>query len=357
MKNISELKENVNEIEIFEMPEMKIIGKEIRCGGFIGNIVGELWDMCLEDGSIEILKAMPRIIPNALLGWSGNYTHEDKTYSYIVGVFVPLDTEVPKGFTFRILPPTLVGKGLFGGGYSFIGELKKQGYVTNYELRGWNVDLFFKDDPKTEKVTWTNLSPIRTITKTDFKEEITKNDINNANKNISKLTDVRIVYLPPAAVASVHFYCDEPERHANEVLDKFVRESNLSSLKPDLRHYGFNHPDPSPNTPKGMPDHGYEMWVTIPEDMTLPEPITKKFFPGGLYAAHMIKMGNFHEWQWLIDEVINSNDYEPNWGNPECMSGLLEEHLNYINHVNLHNSEPTDMQLDLLMPIRPKHKG
>lgn len=193
-----------------------------------------------------------------------------------------------------------------------------------------------------------------TVTKIDFKEETTMNDLNSANKKLSKLTDIRIVYLPPATVASVHYYCDEPERHANEVMDKFVRESNLFLLKPDLRHYGFNNPEPSPNTQEGMPDHGYEMWVTIPDDMILPETITKKHFDGGLYAAHMIKMGNFHEWEWLIQWAFNNDTYEPNGGTSQGTSGLLEEHLNYINHINLPNSEIDDMQLDLLMPIKPK---
>lgn len=191
-----------------------------------------------------------------------------------------------------------------------------------------------------------------TATKIDFKEEITMKDLNNANKNLSKLTDVRIVYLPPATVAASHAYCHEPEFHANQVMDKFVRESKLALLKPDLRHYGFNNPDPSPNTPEGMPDHGYEMWVTIPEDMAVPEPLTKKHFEGGLYAVHMIKMGNFHEWEWLIDWALNNDTYEPNWGGADGTSGLLEEHLNYINHVNLPDSEPEDMQLDLLLPIK-----
>jgi hypothetical protein len=31
--------------------------------------------------------------------------------------------------------------------------------------------------------------------------------------------------------------------------------------------------------PEGMPDHGYEMWVTIPENMEVPEPLTKSSFP------------------------------------------------------------------------------
>lgn len=172
-----------------------------------------------------------------------------------------------------------------------------------------------------------------------------------------KLTDVRIVYLPPAEVASIHCYCDEPEARANEVMDQFVRESRVVEIKPDLRHYGFNHPNPSLGTPPGSPDHGYEMWVTIPEGMDVPAPLTKKHFAGGLYAAHMIRMGDFHEWSWLCEWAEKNEEYEPNWGDPDCMHGLLEEHLNYINHVKLANSEPAGMQLDLLLPIKERKKG
>ncbi|MGF7048110.1 DNA-binding transcriptional MerR regulator/DNA gyrase inhibitor GyrI [Paenibacillus sp. DS2015] len=193
------------------------------------------------------------------------------------------------------------------------------------------------------------------ISKNNLKEETHVNDLIHTNESLSKLTNVRIIYLPPATVASIHFHCDEPEAHANEVMNKFVREYNLCEIKQDLRHYGFNNPNPSSDTPAGSPDHGYEVWVTIPEDVVVPEPLTKKYFAGGLYAAHMIKMGDFHEWQWLCDWAQISEEYEPNWGEPECMDGLLEEHLNYINHVNLPNTEPVGMQLDLLIPIKPKH--
>jgi len=59
-------------------------------------------------------------------------------------------------------------------------------------------------------------------------------------------------------------------------------------------------------------------------------------------------MGRAFEW------VKNSPKYEMNnqGKGEECMWGALEEHLNYINHVNLENSEPEDMQLDLLLPVK-----
>jgi len=194
------------------------------------------------------------------------------------------------------------------------------------------------------------------VTKINFKEETTMEDLKQANDNLPKLKDVRIVYLPPAKVASIRFYCDEPEFHAAQVMDKFVKESNLCSIKPDIRHYGFNNPEPSPDTPESMPDHGYEMWVTIPDDFKVPEPLTEKQFPGGLYAAHMIKMGDFHEWMRLIKWVMESDGYEPNWGTTPGISGLLEEQLNYINNINTEGFNSENMQLDLLMPIKLKEK-
>ena len=186
----------------------------------------------------------------------------------------------------------------------------------------------------------------------NFREDKTMNTLEKADEQLSKLKDVRIIYLPPAAVASAHHIGDEPERRSTEMIAAFVRESNLILRKPDLRHFGFNNPNPVDETNF----HGYEVWVTIPDDMDVPAPLVKKHFSGGLYAAHMIQMGNFHEWEWLFDWIGQSETYEfaGDLHDSDHMNGLLEEHLNYLNHVNLENIEPENMQLDLLMPIREK---
>lgn len=184
----------------------------------------------------------------------------------------------------------------------------------------------------------------------NFKEDKTMEDLKKADTSLSRLTDVRIVYLPPATVAAAHHIGDEPEYHANALIDQFVRETGLDKIKPDLRHYGFNHPNPKDET--GF--HGYEVWVTVPDDLEVPEPLVKKQFAGGLYAAHMIPMGNFNEWEWLFDWVGKSEKYifAGDLKDQEHMCGLLEEHLNYIGHLHLGNTEPEDMQLDLLMPVK-----
>ncbi len=175
--------------------------------------------------------------------------------------------------------------------------------------------------------------------------------------NEYQLKDVRIVNLPPSKVVSIQYYCEEPEYRAKEEMDKFVRESGLLKTKPDLRYYGFNNPNCSADTKEGMPDHGYEIWVTIPRNFAVPEYYKIKEFPGGLYAAHMIKMGNFHEWDWLVQWVENSDKYAANLGDPASMGGMLEEYLNYYNSVQDINLNEEDVQLDLLIPIIKKVQG
>lgn len=192
-----------------------------------------------------------------------------------------------------------------------------------------------------------------TMAKTALKEEKTMADLNKASEEINRLTDrdIRIVYLPPSAVAAYQYIGTDPEMHVNQVIDQFVRDNDLIHSKPDLRHYGFNAPNPDETG-----NHGYEMWVTIPDNMKVAKPLRKKYFEGGLYAAYMIPFGAFDEWGRLSDWVSAHPEYEANSGTKgsECMWGLLEEHLNYINHVELEDSEPEDMQLDLLYPIKRK---
>ncbi|NLN47125.1 MAG: MerR family transcriptional regulator [Clostridiaceae bacterium] len=164
-----------------------------------------------------------------------------------------------------------------------------------------------------------------------------------------KLTDVRIITLPPATVAVSHYIGDNPEGHASEPLDRFVTSERLWEQKPDLRHFGFNHPNPSEDNPV----YGYEMWVTIPDDLEVPAPLEKKHFPGGLYAAHKIEFPNFGEWNDLMAWAHANPDYEPGLAddNGEQMYGLLEEHLNYVLRVQEGTGED-NMQLDLLFPVK-----
>ncbi|MCL2671938.1 MAG: effector binding domain-containing protein [Clostridiales bacterium] len=184
------------------------------------------------------------------------------------------------------------------------------------------------------------------------KENKTMEELHNADEKLNKLTDkdIRIVFLPPSFVAAYRYVGEEPENHTREVIETFVRDANLPAVKPDLRHYGFNAPNPDETG-----HYGYEMWVTIPETLEVPAPLLRKQFAGGLYAAHMIPFGAFEEWAWLDAWLQSSEKYAYNGsGSPEDMFGCLEESLNYVNRLQLPNPLAEGFQLDLLMPIREK---
>ena len=198
-----------------------------------------------------------------------------------------------------------------------------------------------------------NIIDSLSLQKNNFKEEKSMEDLNKATESLSTLKNVRVVHIPPFTVAASHYIGESPEDNAGEQLEKFLKDSNLYKIKPDARVFGFNHPNPV----EGNSQYGYEVWVTIPEDMDVPAPLEKKHFNGGLYAAHTIVFPNFHEWEWLLNWVtINNPKYESNSieDGGECMGGLLEEHINYVYHSNLNWPESDEHQLDLLFPVKLK---
>lgn len=191
----------------------------------------------------------------------------------------------------------------------------------------------------------------RSPSKNNLKEERSMEELNLADETLRKLQKVRVVMLPPCTVASYHFIGENPEEKVGEVMDRFVRESGLYEKKPDARLFGFNHPNPSAD----RPHHGYEDWVTIPDDMEVPAPLVKKKFAGGMYAAHTIEFPNFNEWELLIKWAEENGKYKLNYSEQgeEIMGGCLEEHLNwvYASHMGWPQENSVDGQLDLLLPI------
>jgi hypothetical protein len=190
------------------------------------------------------------------------------------------------------------------------------------------------------------------LTKINFKEEKSMEELNKASESLNKLHDkeVRIIYLPPATIASIHCIGGVPEIESGNLLRQFIRETKLYEMKPDFRHYGFN--NPNGNMPDGS-DHGYERWVTIPDDYEIKSPFTKKQFAGGLYCAYMIPMGSFDEWFKLYDWAQNNDKYELNFKEQIIEQECIEEHLNYINKYMLPPDDIT-IQIDLLLPIKEK---
>ena len=199
-----------------------------------------------------------------------------------------------------------------------------------------------------------------TTSKINFKEDKTMEELNKASEKLSKLQDVRIIYLPPMTIASSHYIGSEPEGHSGTALDNFVKASGLLNIKPDVRHFGFNIYTSDKIPASGESSGGYAMWVSIPDNMEVPSPLQKIQFHGGLYAAHVITFGNFDHWGLLHNWVKNNDKYESDWGSVRCdlhiegMDWAMEEQLNYLNNAQNPKFDYRAMQLDLLFPIKEK---
>jgi DNA-binding transcriptional MerR regulator len=200
-----------------------------------------------------------------------------------------------------------------------------------------------------------------TVSKINFKEDKSMEDLNKANEKLNKLTDkdVRIVYLPPMTVAAAYASGDGCEGKAGDMISDFVNESGLLAIKPDARSFGFDCSKEA--VVIGEPSHMYESWVSIPADMEVPAPLVKRTFAGGLYAAHVLRSWDFGDWR-LLGEWVNASDkYDNDWGSPrwtslETLVGQgFEEILNYYHYIKK-GSRMEDLQLDLLFPIKEKEQ-
>jgi len=181
--------------------------------------------------------------------------------------------------------------------------------------------------------------------------------MSKAKEMVEKGSCVRIVMLPPCTVAAYQVTGDAPEEAAGEVMNTFIRSERLYEKKPDARLFGFNNPAPKP----GSNFHGYEEWVTIPDDMEVPAPLVKKQFPGGLYAAYTINFPDFQEWDFLVEWAGQNGAYQADFRGgaeeslswPDQMGGCMEEYLNAVYSAHMGWPEKgIDGQVELLLPVK-----
>ena len=198
-----------------------------------------------------------------------------------------------------------------------------------------------------------NLTNSLSLVQKNVKERFTMDTLNVASNQLSKLQNIRILHLPPMTVASCHFIGDNPNENAAKIMSKFVKESQLLKMKPDARCIGFDHPI----NPYGAPS-GYEVWVSILDEMNVPSPLMKKKFQGGLYAAHVIKSDAWDDVLGLQDWIADSDEYQSDITTiryepyTKGAAYLLEEQLNYPVNVQNPNLDPDKIQIDLLLPIK-----
>ena len=154
---------------IKKLPEMKFIGKEIRCkmDHPEGNPIPDFWMKCFGDGTFKVLDVPERIFKNAMIGWCGNFDSNDNTFLYIVGGFVQKTFPVPEGFTKIDINEkdfacgTLSGKepAIYYKAYDLTnGEAKKRNINVN---SGYAIEWYDERyDPESEEKTIDLLIPV-----------------------------------------------------------------------------------------------------------------------------------------------------------------------------------------------------
>jgi hypothetical protein len=185
-----------------------------------------------------------------------------------------------------------------------------------------------------------------------------------SERKLPMFTDenVRIVRLPAMTVAASRFGAygsHDGMDAANEALDSFLHENDLLEIKPDVRRFNLccHSKDPTGTYEKTNPEHTFELWLSIPDGMEVPEPLIKRRFKGGLYAAHTIPCGAYDEWKLLHGWGERQAHVVLDWVSrtvPETSGRdwVLEEVLDFYGQET--GTHPGGPQVDLLLPV--KHK-
>ena len=135
---------------------------------------------------------------------------------------------------------------------------------------------------------------------------------------------------------------ENPELGCWKVISEFIREESLHD-KYGFRHFGFNNPMPTENNT----EYGYEMWIAIPEGLTVPKPLWRMEFDGGLYMAITTSIGMISEHSLLLYDLVNGHDQYSH----DTSRRWLEEFADFKFFDDLTGG--LNKQIDLLAPVTP----
>jgi len=174
-------------------------------------------------------------------------------------------------------------------------------------------------------------------------------ELNQASETLDKQVEksVKIVYRPPATIAYLYYdnvaapdLEDGSRKEAETILKKFIEDTDLFKIKPDMRVCGGG----------GIKKHGdWHIWVTIPSDFDVPAPLEKRTYPGGLYTTSTNPDADAGIW------VETSDEYD--WDRFERI--ICEEYFNPFNIYNLKDTGfeiPKSMYTQTLFPIKKTEK-
>lgn len=158
MRNITEMKVMMPEddFEILFLPTVRVIGKETRCGGHLGNTALKLIEETFASEEWKTAQLLPKVIENDV-DWMCDYNSRDNTFAFIHCFITPAGTPVPEGLVYRDIPETFCAKGVCGENENkTIERAAKAGYAVSYEPYLWNTEIIF---PDVDKSCW--LIPVK----------------------------------------------------------------------------------------------------------------------------------------------------------------------------------------------------
>lgn len=168
MKDFFQIKAFDEEFEVYHLPASRIIGREVRNGGTIGNTAPALWAQVCNSGEYDTLLTLPRVLQDSTYGWTCEYDKKTDTFVYMVCTLTPADTPVPDGFTYRDIPETLCAKGLYGESVmQTLARAQEAGYANNWANCGWNAELYLRQEednpPRKDCDPWRWIVPVKKI--------------------------------------------------------------------------------------------------------------------------------------------------------------------------------------------------
>ncbi len=132
-------------LEIFSMPDARVIGKEITVPLHKENPVPAYVQGLSQTEDWHTIRNLPKLVPQASFGWTCDYVAETDSFSYLVAGLTPAGTLVPDGFSHRDIAATLVARGGYGQSIeSIVKKLEDIGYTTNWNAPGcgWNAEMY-----------------------------------------------------------------------------------------------------------------------------------------------------------------------------------------------------------------------
>jgi len=185
-----------------------------------------------------------------------------------------------------------------------------------------------------------------------MEEKITIQQLTKAGETLSKYASskVRVVHIPHMTVAG----------GSCEQVKKFIDDVDLFKIKPDARVFGANSDE---QNHEGLWSDNFNMWVSIPDTLDVPDCLNKWDFHGGLYASCTSYPGDYESGQAFREWFDNNNEYKSRNGGNSGPYGLNRatycEYFNVFNRYGLNGSYSEKIgftYFDYLEPIKEKNK-